>query len=100
MIPGTNSAEGSIFLVPAGKTAYLLKILVGESSSQGVIFRLYATAPGGLSLRRDIYQIRGQSITDEFLIPPKYVAGTRLEITAMAAAGTATVSAKFLGWVE
>jgi hypothetical protein len=100
MTAGTNQAAGSVYYVPTGKTAFLIKILVGEASTQGATFRLYACAPGGLFLRRDVYQVDGQGFFDEFLIPPKYPAGTRLEVTSQSSSGTAIVSAKFLGWVE
>lgn len=100
MTIGTNQAAGSVFLVPTGKRAYLMKILTGEASTQGATIRLYATNPGMTSLRRDIYLLKSNTVVDEFLIPPSYAAGTRLEVTGQSVSGSAIVSCKFLGWLE
>lgn len=97
---GTNQCAGSIYYVPTGKKAFLLKFLGGESSVQGVIFRVYSKAPSALLRRMDIYQVDGNESRDEFMIPPTYAAGTYIEVTAQANSGTAVCSAKILGWIE
>lgn len=100
MGPTTNQAQGSVFRVPTGKVGYMIKVVVGESSTQGVVFRFYARLPGGLMRKVDSYQVDGNMFFDEFLIPPKYPAGTQIEMTAQANSGTAIVSCKMVGWIE
>lgn len=104
MDAGTNAANVAVYMVPAGKTMYLKKVLVScvdLNANQFTTIRLYEAMPGSLAFfRREPYILANTPLLDEFWSPPKYAAGTRIEITGVASGGTAGVAAKALGWIE
>lgn len=100
MMIGTNQAGGSVYYVPTGKASFLLKVSCAESSNNGAVFRIYQRGPSDtVFVRRDVWMARNNATIDEFLIPTKMTAGTRVEVTGQAnAPGTSVCSVKFLGW--
>jgi hypothetical protein len=101
MMPTTNMAAGSVYYVPTGMTAYQVRVQCGEASNQGATYRLYKKEPtDAVFYRREVYVVRNQMYNDDFHFPRRYPAGTRLEFTGSASAGTTVGSCKLSGWLE
>lgn len=84
----------AVYTVPAGKFAYLLKIMASVSKNQEVQYQLRTREPGGA------WQVRGQmgtfaeSLQYEYPVPPQFPPKTDIQIRAKAGA-TSEIGAMF-----
>jgi len=96
--PDNNQTEMAIYTVPAGETAYVRSIdfaSSGASKSTSYICRLYARSPGGVfRLQKKLALQDGGTTTYQYTYsdPPKYTAGTDLEMTVELTATGATAA--------
>jgi hypothetical protein len=96
--PENQQTEMALYTVPAGKTAYIRSIdfaTAGASKTSSYICRLYERDPGGVfRLQKKIALQDGGSTAFQYKYddPPRYTAGTDIEMTVELTATGATVA--------
>lgn len=88
----------AVYTVPAGKTAYLMKLELGSdkaSTNSAMDYRLFARPYGGTFNIKGLFNAAGgQSLTIEYPIPLKFTEKTDLKVDVLAGQAT-QVSATF-----
>lgn len=89
----------SVYTVPAGKTAYLIKSQMGSdkaSTNASLQYSLMARPFGGtFNIKGISYAAGGQNVTVEYPVPLKFEEKTDIKMDVLAASGGQTCSATF-----
>ena len=89
----------AVYTVPAGKTAYLIKIQMGSdkaSTNASLQYTLFARPFGGtFNVKGISYAAGGQNVVVEYPVPLKFEEKTDIKIDVIAASGGQTCSGTF-----